>query len=263
MSEIKNWYFCLSQSTVNRYMHDWTSMAIVAVRSCKQHTDLQPNLIYTGTKDSFTQLMEDMGVNVIYHTSVLYNDLYARFGDDPQFGVGLGAFLRLDIPLYCHDEFALYTDVDVIFNKAISSEENVLKAIKNFMAAPQFNPNDYENDINSGVLVLNVEHMRYLYFRLIKFAREYIRATCVDWDQGVLRKFFPARDRSNMSIYYNWKPYWGYNEKASIIHFHGPKPLAVKDRLVNDMPFIPEWEELYQNNKDAYVKYLQLFESYL
>lgn len=24
---------------------------------------------------------------------------------------------------------------------------------------------------------------------------------------------------------FNWKPYWGYNARAKLIHFHGPKPL--------------------------------------
>jgi lipopolysaccharide biosynthesis glycosyltransferase len=264
MTILKNWYFCLSQGTLHRSNHNWTSMALVAVRSCKKHTNLQPNLIYDGTKDEFTDLMEKEGVNVIYHRSNLFNDLYSRFGEDSyNLNIGLGAFLRFDIPIYCHDEYALYTDVDVIFNKPFDTDETVLNAIKNFMVAPQVNPNDYENDINSGVLVLNISHMRENYWRLIKFAGEYIKATCSDWDQGVLRKFFPASDRSNLSIYYNWKPYWGYNEKASIIHFHGPKPLAVKNRMENDEPFIDEWESLYTINKDAYLKYVDLFDSYL
>lgn len=27
-----------------------------------------------------------------------------------------------------------------------------------------------------------------------------------------------------LPIEYNWKPYWGINDKAKLIHFHGMKP---------------------------------------
>ena len=29
----------------------------------------------------------------------------------------------------------------------------------------------------------------------------------------------------------NWKPYWGLNSNAEIVHFHGPKPSLVLEFL--------------------------------
>ncbi len=266
MSLLNNWYFCLSENTLKRHNHAWTEMALVAVRSCLKHTSLKPNLIYTGNPNSFTELMEKEGVNIIYHTTVLYDTLRNKYkDDDDNFNIALGAFLRLDIPLLVNDKFALYTDVDVIFNKQIDTSESVLNSIKNFMAAPQFSQTDYENDLNSGVLVLNIRDMRNIYLDLIDFARDKI-LTHPDkkyFDQEVLREFFPLSRRSSLSTLYNWKPYWGYNLHASIIHFHGPKALAVKERLESDVPFPDAWEELLDLNIDAYKEYIKLFESYL
>ena len=36
----------------------------------------------------------------------------------------------------------------------------------------------------------------------------------------------PNQDRFEVRTQplFNWKPYWGYHAKASVIHFHGPKP---------------------------------------
>lgn len=270
MSLLQNWYFCLSESTLDRKDHDWISMAIVAVRSCKKHTSLIPNLIYAGKPGPFTELMESEGVNIIYHTTALYDSLYNRyvkFSNKPDvLSISEGAFLRFDIPVLCQDRFALYTDVDVIFNKQFDTNENILNNIKNFMAAPQSNPDDFENDLNSGILVLNIEHMRNNYFKLIDFTRKDLSVITdmVNLDQEILRMFFPLSERSQLNALYNWKPYWGYNERASIIHFHGPKALAVKTRIDTDIPFSYEsWETLYNKNKDSYVEYVKLFEYYL
>lgn len=279
MELLKKWYFCLSQATIDHPVYNWKEMALVAVRSCKKHTQLEPNLIYSGTEDDFTRMMRKEGVNVIFHQSVLFNDIYKRFSDpaidNSQFnylpgedlvGIGSGVFLRLDIPLLCDDKFALYTDVDVIFNHPIPEDEKIFNAIKHFMAAPEFDIKDFDK-FNSGVLVMNVEQMRGVYYTMLQYARKYIEYSCHDWDQGMLRSLFGANERSFLSPLFNWKPYWGYNEKAAIVHFHQIKPKAASNRLTPQgtaIEFFPsEIEKRYQDNKLSYEQYLELYHSYL
>ena len=49
------------------------------------------------------------------------------------------------------------------------------------------------------------------------------QSTKADWDQFTYKKYF-ASTKNYLDPIYNWKPYWGENSNAKIIHFHGPKP---------------------------------------
>ena len=260
----KNWYFCLNENTINRPQHDWKNMIRVAVKSAKKHTHLVPHFIYDGCPSEFTEELESLGVNIIYHRSVLYDNLYRKFKDNESLlNIGSGAFLRFDIPLYCNDPFAIYTDCDVIFNDEFDSNDDILSQIIFFMGAPQFQINDYQNDLNSGVLIFNIENMKKCYFPLIDYCRNHINAECQDWDQYVYRTFFYNKYQY-LNTNYNWKPYWGINEDASLIHWHGPKPSAIEERIETDTPFENEnWEKLYQLGKDSYQHYLDLYRSFL
>ena len=42
------------------------------------------------------------------------------------------------------------------------------------------------------------------------------------YDQGLLQIFFKNRT-DGIPIEFNWKPYWGLNKNASIVHFHASK----------------------------------------
>ena len=42
-------------------------------------------------------------------------------------------------------------------------------------------------------------------------------------DQGAYNAFYQGRFDVHRSPVFNWKPYWGYNSGAKLIHFHGPK----------------------------------------
>merc|ERR1712183_971764 len=43
-------------------------------------------------------------------------------------------------------------------------------------------------------------------------------------DQGALIDFYNRSFTIIMNPMFNWKPYWGFNSSAVLIHFHGPKP---------------------------------------
>lgn len=268
------WFFCLNAATLDRKGHDFKTMAIVAVKSCLKNTSLEPNLLYDGIPDDFTRMMEELGVTVHYHRSVLYNELLKthtinHYLEVDYLNIALGAFLRFDIPLFCTDEYYIYTDTDVVFLKDIDTDPDVLSDIKNFMAAPQSDQDSLFDDINSGVLVCNTENMKQSYFGLITYARNNIPFHNQYYlDQEVLREFY-YNDHSLLSLSYNWKPYWGVNDDATIIHWHGPKPIAIKE-IIDDVPIEssmasnePYWLDLYEGNPEAYKYYLDIYNQFL
>ena len=58
----------------------------------------------------------------------------------------------------------------------------------------------------------------------------------------------------------NWKPYWGTNEDAEIIHFHGPKPPHAKALMDNNGDLLPEvLKELYQRDTVYYREITSLW----
>ncbi len=268
------WFFCLNAATLNRKGHDFKTMALVAVKSCIKNTSLEPNLLYDGNPDDFTMIMESLGVKIIYHRSLLYNELLDKFtnndyGETDYLNISLGAFLRFDIPLFCNDKYYIYTDTDVVFLKEVDTNPEILSIIKNFMVAPQSDKDNIYDDINSGVLVCNTEHMRNSYYSLIEYARSNIPTHNQYYlDQEVLREFY-YKDHSLLSLSYNWKPYWGINDDATIVHWHGPKPIAISE-LLRGVPIEssmannqPDWIELYNANPETYQHYLDIYESYI
>jgi hypothetical protein len=81
--------------------------------------------------------------------------------------------------------------------------------------------------MNTGVMLMNTERLR----ESLSQFRKYIRQNLAEleresWDEAAYRWFYrdsngPLWDRLRPEL--NWKPYWGWNPQARIIHFHGPK----------------------------------------
>ena len=43
-------------------------------------------------------------------------------------------------------------------------------------------------------------------------------------DQGAYNGHYQGRFDVHLYARWNWKPYWGHNRAAALVHFHGPKP---------------------------------------
>ena len=43
-------------------------------------------------------------------------------------------------------------------------------------------------------------------------------------DQGAYNEFYSGKFVVHRWPLFNWKPYWGFNARAKLVHFHGPKP---------------------------------------
>ncbi|WP_234744992.1 hypothetical protein [Burkholderia sp. WTPI3] len=258
---IKKWYFCLSESSIDRANHGWRDLIAVAVNSALANTNFEPYLIYDGVDSHFLDFLRAKGVNIIFHRVGFYDALAKRDESEPGYlAIASGAFLRTEIPLIeKEDEFVLYTDCDVIF-RGQPNFSGIRPEL--FACAPQAAMADYDNDANSGVLVINVPKMRESYKEFSDFIVRNLNAGWPGCDQENYRRFYHGKwDRLPLGM--NWKPYWGVGDDATIVHWHGPKPEAIQ-RKVDDESFnlYEAWDKLYNWNKVAYKKYVDEWSSY-
>lgn len=213
------WFFALNEESPGFW--EYANLVQVAVYSARQHTRLRPVCIYEGAENAFTRWLADAGVPVIHRRTCLH-------GWVPDLSpVARGAYLRLEIPAVCEergwdDEYVLYTDCDVMFT---GDPEPALRAVQPrfFAIAPEFARDDYAH-FNSGVMLIRVRGFGAELPALLETVRRHLPATVhPPYDQAALQMHFADRiDRLPPEL--NWKPYWGSNPAAPIIHFHGPKP---------------------------------------
>jgi hypothetical protein len=247
------WFFCWSQASEFRHDHDWKNLIRAAVESARRNTELEPHFIYDGENSAFIEELQGRGVKVIFHR-VSFAAQLARHNPDPGFlAVARGAFLRFDIPLLADpaDEFVLYTDADVIFrqNPDLRGYHPLFLA-----AAPQFD-RGRKADLNSGVMLLNLKTFRAIHSKLTEFTVENLD---LGLDQEVLRAFV-GQDYLLLPDIYNWKPYWGVNADAPVIHWHGPKPATIEGLLDGSVTATHEaWQTLFERDRLAYRHYLEL-----
>ena len=84
-------------------------------------------------------------------------------------GIATGAFLRLDIPpIERTDECVLYTDADVLFLQ----QPNFFRSQPPTLFAASTKSTDRYDDMNSGVMLLNVPAMRAAHARLCICCRQ-------------------------------------------------------------------------------------------
>jgi hypothetical protein len=244
------WYFCINQEALEKY----ADLIRIAVRSCRANTSLEPHLIYDGGRAPALDWLQDQGVAIHPCRTALWPDILAHpEGPGYRHRIAAGAFLRLEVTrIEQIDEVVLYTDVDVFFQRDVAFDGPVPRFIA---AGPEHQPDDWTY-FNSGVLLLNVGALQRSYAGLLDLARRRL-AIPHGYDQLVYNEFFKGRwDR--LPITHNWKPYWGINAVASIIHFHGPKPDAIRFLLEGGQPVVVHdiWRELFERNRDSYAYYL-------
>lgn len=253
------WFFALSEASMDHPNHDWKAMIRAAVMSAKANTRLQAHFLYDGAPNEFTAGLQHLGVTVMHRSLTFLPNIQGRWNQirmppDPlRLAIIAGAYLRTEIPaLDVPDEYIIYTDCDVLF-LADPEVERFRPAY--FACAPQRDPQDL-TDINSGVMVMNVPAMRqevanFWHFIVNNFERFGAH------DQDALREYYAGRF-DTLPLEMNWKPYWGVNPAARIVHFHGPKPGVVRHLLADlGYPVPPIWRELFDENPAAYAEYLR------
>ncbi len=254
------WYFAVSAASLARGEHDWPGLLQAAVNSARRNTTLRPHLLYDGEPSAFTDDLARRGVTVIRHRTTLFSALERhaqQTGSDPIWlAVAAGAFLRFDIPLIEQsDACVLYTDADVLFLR----EPNFFREQPPKLFAASTESTDRYDDMNSGVMLLNVPAMRADHERLCAFAAAHLD---LGLDQEILRAHYAGRyDLLDRSL--NWKPHWGTNPDAQIVHFHGPKPVLARRFLREGyLSANPNWQTLLLRAPDGYRTYLQAWDRY-
>merc|ERR1712032_1142410 len=239
------WVFALSTSASEEYLE----MAKVAVLSAKRHTTLTPIAVLTGThfdnNSSLISWLRCAGVRVIWHQpewtdavmkaqtigtqrgyhktrSPLYSDPYQM----------ISTYLRLDFSILdIPDRFILYTDVDVLFTDDVGFADFGSSLPHYFTVGPEDRKEvTCWHCINMGVMLINRLSMQRTHEEMVQwvFSNDHVQEGLMfkegPNDQGALRGFFRGRYTAVNNPLINWKPYWGFEANAKIVHFHGPKP---------------------------------------
>ena len=228
---IMQWFFALTEDSTA--FRQYAEMVMVAVHTARKFTSLAPHCIYDGGENDFTDWLTKHDVEIIRHRSYVRDALeeLGRRKENPHLGPALsGAFSRVELPAIVHGlggaARVLYTDCDVFFLDEVVPELEA-NPCNYFAVAPESTRDDYVN-MNTGVMLMKTERLHdslpvfleYISQNLAALERE-------SWDEAAYRWFYrdsngPLWDRLRPEL--NWKPYWGENLEAKIIHFHGPKP---------------------------------------
>ncbi len=250
------WYFALTEDSTA--FRQYAEMVMVAVHTAKKATSLEPHCVYGGDND-FTAWLGKHGLRIIWHRSFVREALeeLGRQRQNPHLGAALsGAFSRVEFPDIAKeiggDERVLYTDCDVMFLGEVAPELEA-NACRLFAVAPESVRDDYVN-MNIGVMLMNTERLRESLPEFREYVSKNLAALEVEsWVEAAYRWFYrdesgPMWDRLRPEL--NWKPYWGENPEAKIIHFHGPKPYQ-RDHIDS------HWPELREHTVGAYEAELE------
>lgn len=254
-------YLALNEGGTNGDIAVHTKLAVL---SAIQNTKLKPHLLYSGRSNALTRWLEDRGV-VIVKSQLPYLHVIQELENCGRYTTkSTGHWLRTNICLEeWEDSHVLYTDIDILFLK-----DPQLSKIRPryFAAAPEFDPHSW-NYFNAGVMVANPAGLRRNYWEFEKYlTKNIVEHTYGFHDQIAYNEFYRGRwDRLPLEL--NWKPYWGSNSDAVLLHFHGPKFQAIQ-AIIND-----EWDwstghgkqigSLFVNFVDAYLECFELVKTYL
>lgn len=247
------WVFAFNQASEAAY----GDFARVAVWTAQKNTDLEPICLYDGQPCELSHWLEARGVRVLparFRLAHWWEKTARERKMEHMAQTALGAFLRFELVetlqnFGIEEDFVLYTDCDVMFEREVESLLSPL-APRYFAVAPETFQNNRLH-MNSGAMWMNCNALRQENARFWAFAEKHMeQAWGSSFDQGIYRAYFnpPHRVAWKMGIpdkwFYalmsrvplrtwkwddlplelNWKPYWGENSDAAILHFHGLKP---------------------------------------
>ena len=246
------WYLALNEAGTRGDIGLHTRLAVL---SAKKHTNLEPTLLYTGERNDFTVWLESRGVNVV-QSELPYLSTITDLVKENKYTMGtVGHWLRTNVCLEeMQDELILYTDIDVLFLKQPTLSE--LKP-SYFAAAPEFDRHSW-NYFNAGVMLVNGPGLRSDYVEFEKFVVDKIKEKTYAFnDQQAYNQFYRRR-WDKLPLEMNWKPYWGLNDNATLVHFHGPKLGGTMQAIVED-----KWNWESNHGRQIGSMFLGFIDSYL
>jgi len=256
-NELVNWYFAVNGPGLRKSF----DLVRVAVTSAKLNTTLKPHCIYDGPPCSELSWLTDQGVTVIQHRPSLAPELKAAYG--PKYEQFNGHWLRVDLPLIERKaRWVLYTDIDVMFLR----DPREFAFRPTYLAVCEEHAVGARSHFNSGSLVMHLATLRNVHPWFVASIKQRLSSSDFSFpahDQRSFNDFFLAT-ADWMRPEFNWKPYWGYNEEAVIVHFHGPKPAHVqKIKAGRGGEMKAAFTTIYNRNPDGYERYMQAFTRFL
>lgn len=113
---------------------------------------------------------------------------------------------------------------------------------------------------NTGIMVMNIKNLRNTYDDFTNYIVNNL-SKFRTFDQTAYQYFYGREKLTPLPEIYNYKPYWGRNENAVIVHFHGPKPYDFK--TCKSLWQIEDCKILFNlAPKSYYTYYLPLFKKY-
>ena len=224
-------YICLTAPDEENSVY--TDLLEATVVSARKNTSLEMIALYDGPHSHpCYQIMIENGVNVIDHvfshkkyleTTYPKEFLLKSFGRVFSYDKLAGTFMRLDVPFIENkEEYVLYVDIDIMFMKDITFED-IPKPKYIAATAEIYKDINKMKNFNAGILVMNIKNMREKCSLIFEDLRHEKRNKVNIFDQGYLNQYC-FHDMDILPLEYNWKPYWGINHDAKIIHYHGMKP---------------------------------------
>lgn len=243
----------------------YINMFKVALQTLRENTTLHAVVLYDGNENDETyKVAKQYGADIIIHEFSKKEELRQTYASELlqkpfNFPALVGTFLRFEIPFVeKNDDYVLYADIDCLFTGDIKlSDFGKLPSV--LAAAPESDKND-NSYFNAGVMLLNVNEFRKVSKYVYKMLDNNQPTTGGLFDQGYLNQIM-NNTQDELPLIYNWKPYWGKNDDAKIIHYHGMKPtgdIASSGFNMNNSFFINV--VLKQDNGfSGYVYYTDLF----
>ncbi len=224
-------YFTFNNDIENN--KTYLNMLETALKTARENTTLDLHALYEGNpEDKLYLLLKKYDVKVSFCKLSFYNLLESFY--DQKYNESCGFknlnlkqvacnFMKFEIPLFeKDDEVVLYSDIDTIFLKDINNfYTKTLKAAPEF--AQQYDIIKGNRYFNAGIMVLNLKELEKRKKILIEKLKNKERPYQECWDQGFFNELY-KNDFEELPLEYNWKPYWGINNNACIVHLHGFKP---------------------------------------
>lgn len=249
------------------YIH----MAKVLVVTARLNSNLDIFCLYDGEQQNFISWLTRWGVSCVRWQVPFLSDIRDRYTGEKSIDYCAGAYLCLEIPhafnaAGINDQYTLYIDADtMILNNP--SLEHMQPA---YLAAPPDWNISERSFVSAGVMVLNLNRIRQDYPRfvehLLKHNFDFAFAGHGPCSQGAWNTFYKGQ-WENLEPEYDWKPWWGFNQEAKIVHFSGPKPKEIPPLLMK-----PAGEEeterqkinrfVVQQDPESYRRYLKIWKDY-
>lgn len=251
MNELVNWYFSVNE----RGMQFASHQVAAAVKSARLNTHLKPHCLYNGSSAEDIAWLEDQGAVVIRHEASFAKELKVGYGKN--YRIFSGHWLRVDIPVIeDKEEFVLYTDIDVMFlrHPTLETSLDLLGVVSEERDGASF--------FNNGVMIMNVPRLKECHTAFTNAIRKRLLNDFKypAHDQASYNRFFRGKT-NEIARELNWRPYWGKNEDAEIVHFHGPKPEQVELLVRGEPQDIGEnLIALWERDRVGYKYFTNLYE---